>query len=184
MTAVNARSQSERIVAGALLSGGVAVAGLGLAALPAHAQPAPMVCQDPNSGPSPTNSCTYQWCPGSPAMKNMPNWDRSKCHPWYFDPNSPVTNSTIIEGFPPPRPPAAAVHTLRELLARTVVANGPNPCAAAPGSTDRCASPSPAGDERAGHRGSRASTVAASPNRGTSRLSGRWPSWSPSAGAR
>ncbi|WP_156659535.1 hypothetical protein [Mycobacterium sp. 852002-53434_SCH5985345] len=50
--------------------------------------------------------CTYQWCPGSPELKNMPNWDRNVCHPWYFDQNSPVTNSTIIEGFPPPRPPS------------------------------------------------------------------------------
>ncbi len=48
---------------------------------------------------------THQWCPGAPVLKNMPTWDRSKCHPWYFDKNSPVTNSTIIEGFPPPRPP-------------------------------------------------------------------------------
>lgn len=39
-------------------------------------------------------------------MKNMPDWDRNTCHPWYFDKNSPVTNSTIIEGFPPPYPPS------------------------------------------------------------------------------
>ncbi len=57
-TTVNSPQNLARIVAGALLSGGVAVAGLGLAAATAHAQPAPMVCQDPNSGPSPTNSCT------------------------------------------------------------------------------------------------------------------------------
>jgi hypothetical protein len=46
-----------------------------------------------------------QWCPGSPELKNMPAWDRNTCHPWYFDKNSPLTNSTIIEGFPPPYPP-------------------------------------------------------------------------------
>ncbi len=105
MTAVNVFPNATRILAGTLLWAGVAVAGLGVAAT-ADAQPAPMVCQDPTSGPSPTNSCTYQWCPGSPVLKNMPDWDRSKCHPWYFDPTSPVTNSTIIEGFPPPRPPS------------------------------------------------------------------------------
>jgi len=91
------------IIAGALLSGGLALAGVGLAADTAHADPAPMVCQDGGTRPSPTNSCTYQWCPGSPVLRNMPDWDRNTCHPWYFDPNSPETNSTIIEGFPPPR---------------------------------------------------------------------------------
>ena len=94
------------ITAGVLLSGGLALAGVGLAADTAHADPAPMVCQDGGTMPSPTNSCTYQWCPGSPVMVHMPDWDRNTCHPWYFDPNSPVTNSTIIEGFPPPRPPS------------------------------------------------------------------------------
>jgi hypothetical protein len=103
---MNNRHYLTRIVAGALLSGGVAVGGAGLAAGMAHAQPAPMVCQDPGSPPSPTNSCTYQWCPGSPVLKHMPDWDRNTCHPWYFDKNSPVTDSTIIEGFPPPRPPS------------------------------------------------------------------------------
>jgi hypothetical protein len=32
-------------------------------------------------------------------MRNMPNWDMSACHPWYFDENSPVTNSTSSKGF-------------------------------------------------------------------------------------
>jgi hypothetical protein len=85
--------------------GGLGLAGFGLAAGTAQAQPAPMVCQDPNSPPGPENFCTYQWCPGSPVMRNMPNWDMTVCHPWYFDPNSPLTNSTIIEGFPDPPPP-------------------------------------------------------------------------------
>lgn len=96
----------NRILTGAVLSGGLAVAGWGLAAGSAQATPAPMVCQDGGTVASPTNSCTYQWCPGSPVMRHMPDWDRSVCHPWYFDPNSPVTDSTIIEGFPPPRPPS------------------------------------------------------------------------------
>lgn len=76
-----------------------------LAAGTAHANPAPMVCQDGSTLATPTNSCTYQWCPGSPIMKHMPNWDMTVCHPWYFDQNSPVTDSVIIEGFPPPYPP-------------------------------------------------------------------------------
>jgi hypothetical protein len=91
----------KRITGWAVLAGATAVLGLGLPAATASADPAPMVCPDPNSPPSTTNRCAYQWCPGSPELKNMPNWDRSVCHPWYFDENSPVTNSTIIEGFPP-----------------------------------------------------------------------------------
>jgi hypothetical protein len=103
---MNTPDHMKRMLVGALLSGGFAVAGLGLATGTGQAQPAPMVCQDPSTGPSPTNSCTYQWCPGSPVLKNMPDWDGNACHPWYFDQNSPVTNSTIIEGFPLPRPPS------------------------------------------------------------------------------
>jgi hypothetical protein len=98
------RAHVAGLAAGALVSGGLGLAGLGLAAGIAQAQPAPMVCEDPNSPPSPENNCTYQWCPGSPVMKNMPTWDMNVCHPWYFDPNSPETNSTIIEGFPNPPP--------------------------------------------------------------------------------
>jgi hypothetical protein len=70
---LNTIHNMNRIIAGVVLSGGVAVVGLGLAAGTALANPAPWVCQDPNSGSSPTNSCTYQWCPGSPVMRNMPN---------------------------------------------------------------------------------------------------------------
>ncbi|WP_156746172.1 hypothetical protein [Mycobacterium sp. 1423905.2] len=90
----------------AVVAGGLGLAGAGLATATAHADPSPMVCQDPTSGPSPTNSCTYQWCPGSPEMRHMPDWDRSVCHPWYFDKDSPPTDSRIIEGFPPPYPPS------------------------------------------------------------------------------
>ena len=99
------RVSFNRIVAWAVLTGGAATVGLGLAEATAAAQPAPMVCQDGGTEPTPTNSCTYQWCPGSPEMKHMPDWDRSVCHPWYFDQNTPPTDSGIIEGFPPPRAP-------------------------------------------------------------------------------
>ena len=88
-----------------LASLGLALAGLELGAGIAQAQPDPMVCQDKNSPPGPDNFCTYQWCPGSPVMKNMPDWDMTVCHPWYFDQNSPLTDSRIIEGFPDPPPP-------------------------------------------------------------------------------
>src|ERR1700710_276172 len=99
-------SHSKRIVAWAVLAAGPPIVGQGLTEATAAAQPAPMVCQDGSTVPSPTNSCTYQWCPGSPEMKHMPDWDRSVCHPWYFDQNPPLTDSGIIEGFPPPFPPS------------------------------------------------------------------------------
>ncbi|CAM3236543.1 hypothetical protein H7J50_01390 [Mycobacterium intermedium] len=102
----------NRRVAGAVAAGGIGVfgtAGIIFAAGSAHADPAPMVCQDGGTKSTPTNSCTYQWCPGSPELKNMPDWDRSVCHPWYFDQNSPLTDSRIIEGFPPPRPPRVCI---------------------------------------------------------------------------
>jgi len=51
---MNTPRNLTRIVAGALLSGGVAVAGLGLAAGTAQAKP----------GPAPLNHFT--WCPGHP----------------------------------------------------------------------------------------------------------------------
>jgi hypothetical protein len=61
---------AKTILAGALLSGGLAVAGLGPAAGTAHAD-----------GP-------HRWCPGNP--KNMPyvvngliDWDWNVCHTWY-----------------------------------------------------------------------------------------------------
>ena len=98
-------NQLKAVVAGLATAAASVAIGMGLAAGVAQAQPDPMVCQDPTSPPGPANFCTYQWCPGSPVMKNMPDWDMSVCHPWYFDENSRVTDSIIIEGFPDPPPP-------------------------------------------------------------------------------
>ncbi|OBK53985.1 hypothetical protein [Mycobacterium sp. 1081908.1] len=65
----NTRTRKS-ILAGALLSGGLAAAGLGLGEGIAHAD-----------GP-------HRWCPGNP--KNMPyvvndliDWDWNVCHTWY-----------------------------------------------------------------------------------------------------
>jgi hypothetical protein len=69
----------------ALLSGGLALAGLGVAAGTAHAD-----------GP-------YHWCPGNP--KNMPyvpngdiDWDWSICHTWY--PAAYGTGNVTMQGRP------------------------------------------------------------------------------------
>ena len=67
---MNTPSSPTRIVGGALLSGAVAVAGLGLAAGTAHALPPG--CDVPYG-------C---WCPGQPVPKtNGPlPWDMNTCH--------------------------------------------------------------------------------------------------------
>ena len=48
--------------------------------------------------------CSQMWCPAGSPIRNMPNWDTNVCHTYYFDPDSPLTNSRIIPG-PPPGPP-------------------------------------------------------------------------------
>jgi hypothetical protein len=72
---MNTTHTLKRMIAGALLSCGVAVAGLGLGTGTAHAY---------TYGP-------FQWCPGQ-AMPNDPPrsdtdliWDMSVCHTYYFD---------------------------------------------------------------------------------------------------
>jgi hypothetical protein len=73
----------QKICAGALLAGGLAVAGVGLAAGPAAADPVPLGA----SGP-------YTWCPGEPMSGLHPQtgrggpglevqWDMTHCHTWW-----------------------------------------------------------------------------------------------------
>lgn len=77
---MNTTHNLKRIIAGTLLSGGVAVAGLGLAAGTAQALP---------NGP-------YTWCPGQPRVAGSPgpnggpgspganvDWDWNVCHTWW-----------------------------------------------------------------------------------------------------
>lgn len=72
---VNTTHNVKRIIFGALLSGGVAVAGLGLGAGTAQAY---------TYGP-------FQWCPGqdmpndSPRPEGSLDWDMSVCHTYWFD---------------------------------------------------------------------------------------------------
>jgi hypothetical protein len=78
---VNTDCTLKRIMAGALLSGGVAVAGLGLGAFTADARP---------TGP-------HHWCPGdSMQYQTQPwladhtgpgmgySWDMNICHTWFW----------------------------------------------------------------------------------------------------
>jgi hypothetical protein len=68
-----------RIIAGVLLSGGVAVAGLGLAAGTAQADPvlAPLFPAPALSGGP------YRWCPGQRLPSVDVGWDMNVCHTWY-----------------------------------------------------------------------------------------------------
>ncbi|HZU49818.1 MAG TPA: hypothetical protein VFA16_21565, partial [Mycobacterium sp.] len=71
---MNTTHALKTIMVGALVSGGVAVAGVGLAAGTAHAWGGP-----------------FTWCPGQPMDEptgpdrygNHYSWDMSVCHTWY-----------------------------------------------------------------------------------------------------
>jgi hypothetical protein len=87
-TTGNVRRKFERIVAGTVLAGGVAMAGSSVVAVTAHAQ----------HGPPPLNhwpSCTEEhpqgnWCPGQPLpptgnhITNQLRWDNNVCHTYYY----------------------------------------------------------------------------------------------------
>jgi hypothetical protein len=110
---MNTTHTLKRILAGALLSGGVAVTGSSLAAGTAQAFTyPPAVCNG--------QACSYVWCPGDPLPEpryGPPNWDMNVCHHFMIgkmSPNSPdwATNGgnnrqvspTLIEGDPGPCP--------------------------------------------------------------------------------
>jgi len=101
----------KRIVAGALLSGGIAVAGLGLGAGTAQA------C---NGAFGPCGYGPNHWCPGDSMYMDRGGpyqgvqWDMGVCHTWYRVapgagnvPEGPRNQSDVWEGSnpPPPAPP-------------------------------------------------------------------------------
>jgi hypothetical protein len=107
----------KKIIAGALLSGGVAaVTALGLGAGTAQAFNYPVgVCNDAH------HVCSYQWCPGMPlpftgGANNPPSWDMVVCHNFMqgmIGPSSPdwvkgngnhAVGPMLIEGDPLPSP--------------------------------------------------------------------------------
>jgi hypothetical protein len=98
----------KRIIAGALLSGGVAVAGLGLAAGTAQAERgfAPL-----SHDPFPEAIGPRQWCPGQELPQvgtddpqAQVHWDMNVCHTYYIvDPGLGNVASIIWDG---PNPPA------------------------------------------------------------------------------
>ena len=104
---------TARIAAGALLAGAVTLAGLGLAAGSAQAQPVPAPLDGawpgcPNNHPA--GPC--HWCPGDPPVQtgnmvvNPVIWDAGICHTyWYVSPGQGNVSTMIWEGDTPPPPP-------------------------------------------------------------------------------
>ncbi len=87
---MNVTHNLKRIIGGTLVSGGVAVAGLGLAAGTAQAAPGfvPLA----------------HWCPGDPVQQLPHGWDQSVCHDYYWTgPDAQNPNSHAVEGVAPPR---------------------------------------------------------------------------------
>jgi hypothetical protein len=84
---MNTTHTLNRIIAGALLSGGVAIAGIGLAAGAAQAQPglAPLA----------------RWCPGQPLPSPQPpvNWDMNVCYDWHYAwLDNPHAGNQVVDG--------------------------------------------------------------------------------------
>jgi hypothetical protein len=98
----------KKIIAGALLSGGLAVAGVGLATGTAQAD-------NPDWGPA------HRWCPGQPlpATGNhvtdpFRGWDMKVCHTYYYLwPGMGNVSNMIWDGDNPPAkpPPPPAIIT-------------------------------------------------------------------------
>lgn len=107
---MNTNRALKRMIAGALLSGGVVAAGLGVAVGTAQAEPGlapqyrgPFVAGGP-----------YHWCPGDdprggpggPFVTSPPNWDWDVCHTYYVVPGGQGNVSAgIWDGDNPPPPP-------------------------------------------------------------------------------
>jgi hypothetical protein len=85
----------KRVIAGVLLTGGIAVGGLGLAGA---AQAAP--------GPAPR----YMWCPGKPWEWLAPppaDWDMNVCHNVMSVHNADGSWGIVEDPNPPPQPSIA-----------------------------------------------------------------------------
>lgn len=66
----------QRIIAGALVSGTVALTALGLGIGTAQADPGTGICNQ-------LAVCSRVWCPGSPLPAPDVVWDKTRCHHYY-----------------------------------------------------------------------------------------------------
>ena len=104
----------QRIIGGALLSGCILVAGLGLAAGTAQAHPGPAPL---SPGPLHSDNGDWgpprHWCPGQPLpdtgnrVTDPLHWDMNVCHTYYYVWMGMGNASNVIwDGDnPPPKPP-------------------------------------------------------------------------------
>ena len=69
-----------RGIAGALLSGGIAVAGVGLAGVAQADDPYGHV-----GGNCPAGHTCGKWCPGERVPDNFIHWNMGVCHLYYYD---------------------------------------------------------------------------------------------------
>lgn len=105
---MNSITKRRRVLAGAVLSAGVALAGMGVAGGTAQAVPGgawPGCPEDNPSGPC-------HWCPGDPPVETGNKtvypvvWDESVCHTyWYVYSGQGNVAHNIFEGEAPPPPP-------------------------------------------------------------------------------
>ncbi|OMC57121.1 hypothetical protein A5747_04840 [Mycobacterium sp. IS-836] len=86
----------KRLVAGALVSGAIATAGLGMAVGVAHADPFGHV-----GGNCPAGHTCGHWCPGERIPDNFINWNMGVCHEYYYDYRGVVdTGNGAVYGWP------------------------------------------------------------------------------------
>ena len=110
-----------------LVSGGLGLAGFGLAAGTAQAQPSPAPLDAWPGCPNDNPSGPCHWCPGDPPVQtgnlrvNPVIWDDSVCHTyWYVYFGQGNVAQNIWEGEvpppPPPPPPPAIISTYEQCL--------------------------------------------------------------------
>jgi len=116
----------KKMIAGALLSAGVAVAGLVLGTGTAQAYPGPVPLNAWPGCPNDHPEGPCHWCPGDPPVQtgnlrvNPVVWDWNACHTyWYVPSGQGNVAQNIFEGDsppPPPPPPPPIFHTKEECM--------------------------------------------------------------------
>jgi hypothetical protein len=93
---MNINHYSKQVVTAALLSGSIALAGLGLASGTAQAAPIPF--------PTDNFSVPHQWCPGQTLPAGDVRWDTNICHTWFWVPVGGMGNvgEFVWDGATPP----------------------------------------------------------------------------------
>ncbi|MGA9359052.1 MAG: hypothetical protein WBW75_13905 [Mycobacterium sp.] len=87
---MNTASTVKKIIAGAVLSTGLAVSGFGLTAAIAQAQPGPFPLDAWPGCPNDHPQGPCHWCPGQPLpptgnhVTNPVRWDNNICHTYYY----------------------------------------------------------------------------------------------------